>query len=70
MKYQIAEFHGPHGYAKPIAEVATIEAAREYLAANFEIVAFEEDEANNAADAMVTPKGQRSLIQYSINPIN
>lgn len=52
MAYAIFNVNNPFARNK-VAEVASIEAAREWIAERFEIVAFDGDDENNAADCFV-----------------
>lgn len=68
--YTINQFISYHAGSRCLASVASLDAAEEYLTANYEVFEIERDPENARADALVrpkiTPRGEAMVV--SINP--
>lgn len=56
-----------NGNMRKVADVASYDAARRYLAEMGKIVAFDMDTAIGGADALVIPHGARVADQYAVS---
>lgn len=66
--YNISEIIDYRASRNVLASVDSLEAAEAFFADKYDVICFDRDDENDAADVMVQPKGNRHamLIQFTV----
>jgi len=69
--YNISEIIDYRASRNVLATVESLDAAEAFFSAKYDVICFDRDDENDAADVMVQPKGNRHaiVIQFTVEAV-